>query len=95
LFYAFQTVREVDWGKLATLETRKWTYSTRAMKTDLDGAQTSRTLVEQFETFLTKEVKQRLGLTQEEPTSAAAGKPTKLPAKRDESAGKEKERAAK
>ena len=66
VFYSFQTVKEIDWGKLAPIESQKWTYFTVLMKSELDASSASLKLIKSFEVFLTKEVKQRLGLVDEE-----------------------------
>ncbi len=65
LFHMFQTVKELDWGKLASIEKHKWSYSTVVMKRDMNGTKTAHELVQRFETFLTKVARERLGLTEE------------------------------
>jgi hypothetical protein len=65
LFYMFQTVKELDWGKLAALETRKWNYTKIIMKQDPDAHLTSADLAHRFEVFLTKVAKEKLGLEDE------------------------------
>src|SRR5439155_1381410 len=52
--------------KLAPIESQKWTYFTVLMKSELDASSASLKLIKSFEVFLTKEVKQRLGLVDEE-----------------------------
>jgi hypothetical protein len=74
VFYSFQTVKEIDWGKLAPIESQKWTYFTVLMKSELDASSASLKLIKSFEVFLTKEVKQRLGLVDEEAAPVKATK---------------------
>jgi Caspase domain len=69
-FYAFQTVKELDWGKLAPIESRRWTYFTVTMKADLLAHAACQDLVRRFEQFLIKEVKERLGLEDEKTESS-------------------------
>ncbi len=65
LFYIFQTVKELDWGKLAGIEPRKWSYTSVVMKSDPEAAKTASELMQRFESFLTKSAKERLGLVEE------------------------------
>jgi hypothetical protein len=79
-FYTFQTVKEIDWGKLAPIESQKWTYFTRKIKDDLLATKATADLLKWFEEFLSKEVKERLGLKDDVPSSPkvetkAASKP--------------------
>jgi hypothetical protein len=65
-FYMFQTVKELDWGKLAAIEARKWGYFSIVMKRDPDAMKASMDLIQKFEVFLTKVARDKLGL-QDEP----------------------------
>ena len=65
LFYMFQTVKELDWGKLAALDSRKWSYMSVVMKRDTGATRTATDLVQRFENFLTKIAREKLGLIDE------------------------------
>jgi len=83
VFYSFQTVKEMDWGKLAPIEGRRWTYATFAMKTDPDAKSAADSMIKLFEAFLTKQVKEKLGLVEDD--SATAGGGEKAKAKKSDS----------
>ncbi|HYS96732.1 MAG TPA: hypothetical protein VEL08_09420 [Chthoniobacterales bacterium] len=82
LFYMFQTVKELDWGKLAGIDQRKWIYMSVVMKRDTDATKTANDLVQQFETFLTKIAREKLGLTDEAKDAQTAGEKTEAKPKK-------------
>jgi len=73
----FQTVKELDWGKLAELETQKWNYVKIVMKQDPDATKTATDLMHRFEVFLTKVAKEKLGLTDEAEDKPKKSDPSK------------------
>jgi len=62
LFYMFQTVKELDWGKLAAIDPPKWSYMSVVMKRDIDATKTANDLVQRFESFSTEIAREKLGL---------------------------------
>lgn len=78
IFYMFQTVKELDWGKLGTLKVAKWNYMTVVMKADLEAEKAAAGISQRFEDYLIKIVREKLGLTdkdaqQTSPAPSASG----------------------
>ena len=65
VFYTCQTVKEMDWGKLANVDSRKWSYFSVVMKKDPSATKAAGDLIQRFETFLTKVAREKLGLEEE------------------------------
>lgn len=82
LFYMFQTVKELDWGKLAAIDPRKWSYMSVVMKRDIDATKTGNDLVQRFEGFLTKIAREKLGLIDETKEAQPAGEKSHAKAKK-------------
>lgn len=82
LFYMFQTVKELDWGKLAAIDPHKWSYMSVVMKRDIDATKTANDLVQRFESFLTKVAREKLGLIDEAKEAQPAGEKSDAKAKK-------------
>jgi hypothetical protein len=82
LFYMFQTVKELDWGKLAAIDPRKWSYMSVVMKRDSNATKTANDLIQRFENFLTKAAREKLGLIDETKGAQSAGEKSDPEAKK-------------